>query len=36
MKMLSRAVVFGCDLGRIRSLPDLIFILNTIRHAVGR
>ena len=36
MKMLSQAVVFGCDLGRIRSLPDLIFILNTIRHAVGR
>jgi hypothetical protein len=36
MKMLSQAVVFGCDLGRIRSLPDLIFILNTIRHAAGR
>jgi len=36
MKMLSQAVVFGCDLGRIRSLPDLIFILNTIRQAVGR
>jgi hypothetical protein len=36
MKMLSQAVVFGCDLGRIRSLGDLLFILNTIRHPVGR
>ena len=36
MKMLSQAVVFGCDLGRIRSLRDLSFVLNTIRNAVGR
>ena len=36
MKMLSRLVSFGCDLGRIHSLRDLIFMLNTIRHAAGR
>jgi len=36
MKMLSQAVVFGCDLGRIRSPRDLFFILDTIRHAVGK
>jgi hypothetical protein len=36
MKMLSEAVVFGCDLGRVRSPRDLIYILSTIRHAVGR
>ena len=36
MKMLSWAVVFGCDLGRICSLRDLIYTLNTIRHAVRR
>lgn len=34
MKMLSQVV--GCNFAGIRSLPDLIFILNTIRHAVGR
>ena len=36
MKMLSQAVVFGCDLGRVRSSRDLIFTLKMIRHAVGR
>jgi hypothetical protein len=36
MKMLSRLVIFGCDLGPIHSLRDLIYMLNTIRHAVGR
>ena len=36
MKMLSQVVVSGCDLGRVRSSRDLIFILNMIRHAVGR
>ena len=36
MKMLSEAVVSGCDLGRVRSSRDLIFILNVIRHSVGR
>jgi hypothetical protein len=36
MEMLSRLVLFGCDLGRIHSLRDLIYILNTIRHAVRR
>jgi hypothetical protein len=36
MKMLSQAVVFGCDLGRVRSPRDLIYILNTIRHAIGK
>ena len=35
MDMLSR-LVRGCDLGRIHLLRDLIFILNTIRQAVGR
>ena len=34
MKMLSQLV--GCNFAGIRSLPDLIFMLNTIRHAVGR
>jgi transcriptional regulator with XRE-family HTH domain len=36
MRMLSKAIVFGCDLGRAQSLRDLICMLNTIRHAVGR
>jgi transcriptional regulator with XRE-family HTH domain len=36
MKMLSKAIVFGCDLGRAQSLRDLIYMLNTIRHAVGK
>jgi transcriptional regulator with XRE-family HTH domain len=36
MEMLSRLLSFGCDLGRIHSLRDLIYILNTIRNAVGR
>src|SRR5271170_2784247 len=36
MKMLSRAIVFGCDLGRVQSLCDLIYILNTVRHAFKR
>jgi transcriptional regulator with XRE-family HTH domain len=36
MKMLSQAVVSGCDLWRVRSSRDLILTLNMIRHAVGR
>jgi transcriptional regulator with XRE-family HTH domain len=36
MKMLSRVAVFGCDLGRAQSLRDLIYMLNTIRHAFKR
>ncbi len=36
MKMLSWVAVFGCDLGRFGSLRDLIYMLNTIRRAVGR
>jgi hypothetical protein len=36
MDMLSRLVIFGCDLGPIHSLRDLIYMLKTIRHAVGR
>ena len=33
IEMLSRLITFGCELARINSLRDLIFILNTIRHA---
>ena len=36
MKMLSQVAVFGCDLGRAQSLRDLIYMLNTIRHAFKR
>jgi transcriptional regulator with XRE-family HTH domain len=36
MKMLSQVAVFGCDLGRAQSLRDLIYILNTVRHALKR
>jgi len=34
MKMLSQVV--GCNFAGIRSPRDLIFMLNTIRHVVGR
>ncbi len=36
MKMLSQVAVFGCDLGRAQSPHDLIYILNTVRHAFKR
>ncbi len=36
IEMLSRLITFGCDLGPIHSLRDLLYMLNTIRHAVGR
>jgi len=36
VEMLSRLVNFGCNLGRIHSLRDLIYVLNTIRHPTER
>jgi len=36
MEMLSRFVRYGCHLGKIHSLRDLIYVLNTIRQAIGR